>query len=134
MIYLAIPYTGQEELSYHVATHITAELSKRGEVVFSPITHSHPFTKITDLPGDWAFWGKIDREFIERSDQMWIVCMDGWKESVGVGHEQRIAKAAGIPIHKLNVYHGPEKSFIISRPEIWKPITVPPMEAIPCEL
>jgi hypothetical protein len=128
MIYLAIPYTGQEELSYHVATHIAAELSRRGEVVFSPITHSHPFTRIVDLPGDWEFWGKIDREFIERADEMWIVMLDGWKESTGIKAEQLIAKGVGIPIHTLNVYHGASGSFIISRHEVWKPIIVPAME------
>lgn len=92
MIYLAIPYTGREEFSFSLTTAIAAELSARGEVVYSPITHSHPMTKVRELPGDWEFWGNIDREFIRACSKMYVICADGWAVSTGVQAEIKIAK------------------------------------------
>ena len=101
MIYLAIPYTGIEETSFKVATAITGELMKRGEHVYSPITHSHEVARVTKLPTEWAYWEKVDREFISRCDELFVVCIDGWEESTGVQAEIEIAAEFGLPVRFL---------------------------------
>jgi hypothetical protein len=100
MIYLAIPYTGMPQLSYHVATTIAAHMTAAGEVVYSPITHSHPMTKIAgaDIKQDWEFWERIDREFIKGCSELRVIELLGWELSKGVSAEIQIAKDLGIPI------------------------------------
>lgn len=66
-----------------------------GHVVFSPITHSHPIAMQCELPGDWEWWERIDRVFIEWADELWVFQLDGWQESEGVQAEIRIAKELG---------------------------------------
>ena len=105
MIYLAIPYTGIEETSFKVATAITGQLMKRGDVVFSPITHSHEVAKITELPTDWDFWERVDREFIIKCDRLLVVGIEGWKESKGVQAEIDTALRYEMPIDYLWLDH-----------------------------
>ena len=103
MIYLAIPYTGNEEYAFRLSTIIAAELSLRREVVYSPITHSHPMTQFRDMPGDWDFWGEMDRQFISRSYRMYVIQADGWKQSIGVQAEIEIADRYHVPVEYLSV-------------------------------
>ena len=72
-IYLAIPYSGLEEKSFAVANEVAGELLKEGHVVYSPISHSHPIAKVSDLPKTWEFWSRIDREFISWCDTVVVV-------------------------------------------------------------
>lgn len=101
MKYLAIPYTGIEEESYRIATKVLADLTRAGEIVFSPITHCHPMALAHDLPGDWAFWERIDREFISKCDELIVICIPGWLESTGVQAEIAMARDMGIPIREM---------------------------------
>jgi len=68
---------------------------------FSPITHSHAMHVIGGLRGDWAYWEKIDREYLSISERIVIVTLDGWEKSVGVNAETEIARQFGIPIWHL---------------------------------
>lgn len=92
-VYLAIPYTGMEESSYRQANRATALLLNLGFNVFSPITHSHPLTKIEDckVPGSWEFWQKIDYQFLDWADELYVLIPEEGMErvhlSVGVQAE-----------------------------------------------
>lgn len=99
MIYLAIPYTGNEKRSFEMATEIAAELSIRGRVVYSPITHSHPMTQYRDLPGTWDFWSKIDHAFIDGCECIYVIMADGWEQSTGVQAEIEYAQDIGMPVY-----------------------------------
>ena len=87
VVYLAIPYTGIESHSFEVANKVSGELMKRGYVVFSPISHSHTIAEMCEMPTDWGFWERQDREFIQRVDGLIVVCLDGWDRSRGVTAE-----------------------------------------------
>jgi hypothetical protein len=43
----------------------------------------------------WADWGKHCRTLIERSDEVWVLKLEGWDTSVGVTEEVRYAGALG---------------------------------------
>ena len=136
MIYLAIPYTGSEEYAFRLSTIIAAELSLRGEVVYSPITHSHPMTQFRDMPGDWDFWGEIDRQFISRSYRMYVIKADGWYKSTGVQAETEMAGRYNIPVEYLSVdtdIMDADNSThtIIDTPKWIKPILIPDTELHP---
>ena len=79
-IYLAVPYSGMEEESFKEATRASAILMSEGKNnVFSPITHCHPMTKVNgiSLPGTWAFWSKIDYQYLDWADEMLILVPKG---------------------------------------------------------
>jgi hypothetical protein len=66
-------------------------------VVFSPIAHSHSIAKY-GLPVDWSFWEAQDRRLLQACDEVWVLMLDGWCESVGVQAEIRIAQTLGKPV------------------------------------
>ncbi len=106
MIYLASPYshpdTAVREQRFRAACHAAVALLHAGRVVFSPIAHSHPLAQ-HGLPGNWHFWERYDRAFLERCDEVMVLMLDGWQESVGVQAEIRIARELGKPVRFLGV-------------------------------
>lgn len=103
-MYLASPYShphpAVREQRFRAACRATAALFRAGEVAFSPIVHSHPLVEF-GLPTAWAFWDRIDRAYLERCDEVVVLMLDGWEESVGVRAEVGIARAAGKPVRFL---------------------------------
>jgi hypothetical protein len=104
MIYLASPYSHSEavvrEQRFRAACCATARLIAAGHVVFSPIVHGHPLVH-HGLPTDWSFWERCDRDHLVRCDEVVVLMLDGWRESVGVAAEIRIAEELGRPVRYL---------------------------------
>lgn len=108
--YLASPYTHEdpevrEQRSRDVCL-IAAILMQRGEVVFSPIAHSHAIAEA--LPGDWAvdhdFWKRQDAPYLATCSKLYVAMLPGWDVSRGVAHELAEARARGIPIEYLDPF------------------------------
>ena len=101
MIYIASPYSHPDpavrETRFQAACRAAAELMRRGKIVFSPISHSHGITQY-GLPKDWQFWEACDRAHLERCDEVVVLMLDGWRESVGVKAEIGIARELGKPV------------------------------------
>ena len=101
MIYLASPYNDPDpavrEKRFEAACEAAAALFRRGFLVFSPIAETHPIAK-HGVPLDWEFWQSYDREHIGHCSQVWVLTLDGWKESQGVQAEIAIARELGKPI------------------------------------
>jgi len=106
VIYLASPYSHADqavrEARYHAACRATAAMLKTGLVVFSPIVHSHPLVAF-DLPTGWDFWGRVDRAYLVRCDELVVLMLDGWQESAGVRAEIALARDLGKPVRFLGV-------------------------------
>lgn len=98
MIYLAIPYSGMEELSFEISCMITAFLMKTGQVVYSPIVHGHTLASKCRLTAGHDFWLNQDLDMLRRCDELYVVAMEGWDKSVGVLAEIREAQKLEIPI------------------------------------
>ena len=98
--YLAIPYSKMDkELSYKIANEISVYFINKGYNIFSPITHSHPLSKY-GLRGDFAFWEKMDKQFIDWCDEVIVVVVpnNGWElieSSIGVQGEIEHANLTG---------------------------------------
>ena len=106
-IYLAIPYSGNEEESFKVANKIASQLMIDGNIVFSPISMNHCIAKENDLPTSWEFWKPFDESFIEWCDAVYVVVMknDGLlkiKQSIGVECEIMTAKEMGKRVHYIH--------------------------------
>jgi len=97
-IYLAVPYTGMENISFIKANRKAADLILDGHIVFSPISHSHHIALQCDIAGNWETWINLDRSFIEWCDEVWVYRLNGWKKSKGIKAEIDIANELGKPI------------------------------------
>ncbi len=104
MIYLASPYSHPEpavrQWRYEAACQATAELLRRGHVVVSPIVHSHALVRF-GLPGDWEFWQRCDAALLCRCQRLFVLTLEGWRESRGVQAEIDLAIDLDLPIDYL---------------------------------
>ena len=104
LIYMASPYTHEDknvvEQRFDEVCRVTAPLMTEGYFIFSPIAHTHPLVKY-GVPGYWEYWADYDRKFLKACDVLCVLMMDGWKESVGVHAEIKIAKELEMPIFYL---------------------------------
>ncbi len=106
-IYLATPYSHKQQNirrdRFNGVNIVAAELMNQGNLVFSPISHTHPIAGAGDLPKDWSFWHEYDTTFIEWADEVHVLMQDGWEESIGVTAEIEIAKEMGKPVKFIRV-------------------------------
>jgi hypothetical protein len=101
IIYLACPYTDKSPKirlrRFELATAAAATLVKRGFVVFSPITMTHPMD--VALSGDDTlgsdFWVKFDEAFMDICSEMIILTVEGWEQSSGIQREIKFFEKAG---------------------------------------
>jgi nucleoside 2-deoxyribosyltransferase len=119
-IYVAIPYTRHEKLSFAMANHASYEIIKMGHIPFSPISMSHPIVEASkndgnydkELLGTWAVWSKIDYSYIDWCDELWVVNLDkdAVETSTGVQAEIEYAIGLGKNIRTIDVkYKGKDK-------------------------
>lgn len=96
-IYLAIPYTGNEEQSFETANRFAAKFLNEGNLVFSPISMCHPIAKQESLPSDWEFWKRLDTAFIEWCDEVVFIVPNQYDfvNSKGCRAEYEIARQIG---------------------------------------
>jgi hypothetical protein len=106
LTYLASPYTCPDpavrQQRYEETCRATADLLRSGKTIYSPIVFGHALCAF-DLPGDWQFWQKHDRRFLEVCDEVIVLQLDGWEKSVGVQAEVAIARRLGKPVTFIRV-------------------------------
>lgn len=108
LIYLASPYSHKdrqiEKFRYKEITRIAAKLHKKYPYAFIlPITQSHELKNWEpSLGGSFVKWRDRDLHFISKSDEVWVVLMEGWLESIGVQAEIEFAKECNIPVKHIN--------------------------------
>jgi Domain of unknown function (DUF1937) len=109
MIYLASPYSHPDgavrERRFRDACRAAAVLLRSGRAVFSPIIHGHPLVEY-GLATDWSFWQWQDREHLAPCDEVVVLMLDGWQESVGLQEEIRIGRELSKPVR----YVAPEEA------------------------
>jgi Domain of unknown function (DUF1937) len=102
LIYLASPYSHPsadvrqqrfEAVCYHAAT-----MMREGLMIFSPIAHMHSIAVFDDLPKDFTFYATWNELMISRCDELYVLMLDGWRESIGVTAEIEIARRLEKPI------------------------------------
>ena len=104
MIYLASPYSDPSpavrDERHAQAVEVTRQLIEHRHVVFSPIVYSHQMAG--ELGGDFESWRKFDLAMLDLADELWVLTLDGWKESVGVAAEIEHARGSEIAILYIN--------------------------------
>lgn len=101
MIYLASPYTDASENimteRWELVCEFSAIVMRGGKHIYSPIAHCHNINKY-GLPVTWDFWKRYDTKMIILCDELWVLMLDGWTDSVGISSEIEIATEYGLPI------------------------------------
>ncbi len=91
LIYLACPYSHSlsaiRQKRAHIATQVAARIHDQGGLVYSPITYSAELELYSITRQSWEYWQKIDFVFLDKSVWLYVLTLDGWKESVGVQSE-----------------------------------------------
>lgn len=105
-VYLASPFSHIDpdvRISRAIsANKKAAELMELGYLVFSPISHSFPISEYCNVdPCDNDFWLRQDLWVLEICDEFHVLCLDGWKESIGIMIEMDRAKLLELKV----VYH-----------------------------
>lgn len=110
-IYVAIPYSFNPTRSFEIANKIAAELMAKGNVVFSPVSHSHPIADYlpAELRTDSLWWMAQDLPLVDWCDKMIVVCIgeNGHQlieQSKGVTHEWAHAVKMQKPIEIFEYY------------------------------
>lgn len=113
LIYLASPYTDPNPdimterlqtittITKNLIKHAgrTSKVKNRKEYTyFSPVVYSSMLSEITPPTG----WYNHMLLFLDKSDLLMVVKMDGWQESKGVQLELAYALGKGIPITYLD--------------------------------
>lgn len=103
MIYLASPYSHPDpkvkQQRFEQVCKVAAQLMRQDRVVFCPIAHTHPMDKyVPQGENTHGFWLRQDFEFLQLCSDLYIVTLDGWKESKGVQAEMALAKMLHLPI------------------------------------
>ena len=105
LVYLAVPYTHEDpeirEKRFQAVNKVAGELIQKGEFVYSPISHCHPIALLCSLPKEWEYWDEYCRVCLNCCKKMYVLMMDGWKESTGVKAEIKIAEEMGIEIEYM---------------------------------
>ena len=105
IVYLAVPYSHKdpEVMADRVrqVNETAVFLINQGEIVFSPISHCDTLRQVGKLPETWDFWKKYDLEFLAQCRKLYVLMLDGWKESTGVQAEIQFAKDHHIPIEYI---------------------------------
>ncbi len=109
MIYLASPYSDPDPLvreqRFVVACEAAAALLRSGTAVFSPIVHGHPLAAF-GVPTGGEFWSEHDQQMLARCDEVVVLTLDGWRDSMGVRNELSLASTLGKPVRYLAPQHG----------------------------
>lgn len=108
-IYVASPYSHTDatvrEGRFKLIAKICARLFKDGKIFFGPILQSHPLAIEGGIEETtWDMFSKFDCAWIDKCDEVWVMKIPGWEESVGVRAEINYAHNTGVPVFYLDVY------------------------------
>lgn len=106
-IYLASPYSHpQPEIREHRFREVcraAAWLMMNGDVVFSPIAHSHSVETIgIQAIQSGAFWKRQDVPLLRHAAELVVLMLPGHAESIGLKWEIELAEALHIPVRYLD--------------------------------
>lgn len=109
MIYFGTPYSHPNPAVVNERVHLTlvatASLIRKGLIIYSPIAHCHDLALRFSLPTDAAFWEKINEDFLRSSNAFYALCIDGWRESIGLTREFKLARELKLPIGYVLMDH-----------------------------
>ena len=95
-VFIVSPYTDDDydvinRRALEADTYVS-ELTRQGKVCYSAISAMHHLLYIAELPGTWDYWRMHCDRMMHDADEVHVLCLDGWEETVGMKNEIAIAK------------------------------------------
>lgn len=105
--YLGAPYSSIHihirDRRYQQISFVAAQLMRRGEIIYSPITACHRLANDHDLPLTADYWLRFNLEFLRRCGKLYVLQLDGWEKSLGLKQEIEFAESRNIPIEYITL-------------------------------
>ncbi|MEM8603237.1 MAG: DUF1937 family protein [Cyanobacteria bacterium P01_H01_bin.121] len=102
LIYLAVPYGNDPDLAITVSDRLAAQLFNAERYVFSPICHYHHMAQKHEMPRGYAFWRDYNLHMLNLCDELWVICLPGWRSAKGVQDECDYAGEIAVPIRYVS--------------------------------
>lgn len=108
MIIVTGPYSSTnkeiKELRIKSISDACLNLMHRGDISVSPLILGLALIEKSgkDLPDSYEFWSKFCKEFVSKSDIMYILNLEGWESSNGVKDEIQEAHRLNIPVYLVD--------------------------------
>jgi len=110
--YLASPYSDRDasvqHSRYEAACRACLLLVNSGANPYSPICHWHPIAELGYYM-EYDALLTVDLAILKVSTSLYVLCLDGWKESVGVRREIDFAKE-----HKIKTSYHTIKDLLVT--------------------
>jgi hypothetical protein len=107
LVYLCTPYGHKNEAVVEKRIRYTAMFSNhlisRGITAISLAIYGHTLVDICGSPSDWGYWSQAGHDLIDKSDELWVIEMDGWDISTGVKGEVEYGLSKGKTIKYFRV-------------------------------
>ena len=91
MIYIASPYSDDDpairQHRFEQARDCVLFHTKKGTLALSPIMYFHQLAVDNDLALDADSWWLLNRQLMDACDELHVLKMDGWQDSLGVQKE-----------------------------------------------
>jgi len=102
MLYLAAPYTHENpkitEEWVKLTANAAAWLMAQGHHVIAPTLFGHTLVQTTGFEDTHTFWVDWGLNLLSRCDELYVLKLDGWKESKGIKQEVQEARKNGMQI------------------------------------
>ena len=69
---------------------------------YSPVIYFRQVALECNLPHTREFWWGVNKYMLDKSDELWVLLMDGWDTSDGVKQEIEYAKSIGLTIKYMS--------------------------------
>jgi len=106
MIYLASPFSAKDywirSTRVNQAENAEANLLQRGVIVFSPVASSWRLVCQSVRPWNDPWWYEWSMDFLSKADEVWVLMLDGWRESKDVQDEMSYARDRKFPIRYVD--------------------------------
>jgi len=100
--FLAAPYHNEDiaimQERFEKTEAVLAHFLQDGQAVFSPIVMCHDLALDYGLGLQAKDWVEINDAFLERANELIVLMLPGWEDSVGVQGEIAYSHTLGIPI------------------------------------
>lgn len=107
MIFVSAPYSSKEkevvESRIKAVSIYSGNLLKEGRSNISPLTLGTTILQHCDLPSDFEFWNKLSYDLLELCEEIHVLKLDGWRESIGVMGEIDFATKKNKKIKYINI-------------------------------
>lgn len=109
--YLCGPYSHVDrnvmEKREHEHCYWAGKLLSEGHLIYSPIAETAAIARAYKHLGTaWSYWRDKDLRQLDAHDHMFIITLEGWKDSLGVRGEIKYCIKHNIPISLVEVTTG----------------------------